>query len=69
MTVCYHIPHRAVVHTRKSCPRLWIAFERNIVEALSRKPSHTTICDHCQALDRREKRAAKAARDKARRKG
>ena len=68
MTTYYRIPGRAVIHTHYLCRRIWPAVEHGVVKQIDKKPWGCTICDHCQALDRRDKRAAKAARDKARRK-
>lgn len=58
--VYYRISGRSVVHLRSGCPRLkHHRFHVRYLLQLQKKPSHTTICDHCQALDARDKRMAK----------
>lgn len=66
MTTYYRI-HRGqhyspIIHSQRSCPRLRIALEQGAVDTLDKKPWNCTICDHCQALDARDKRLTKAAR-------
>lgn len=62
----YRIPGRRVVHTQ-TCQRLDRALFRRSVVKLQKKPWGCTICDHCQALDARDKRAAKKQRPMAKR--
>jgi hypothetical protein len=62
MTTDYQIPGRRIVHRRQSCQRLTLAFRRGAVAPLEKKPSNCTICDHCQALDARDKREVKRKR-------
>ncbi len=66
MTVYYRIPGRDIVH-RRICQRLDRANFRGDVVELQKKPSRCTICDHCQALDARDKRLAKKLRPMAKR--
>lgn len=65
MTTLYRIPGRRIVHRRRDCQRLYFANRRFAVVTLDKKPSRCTICDHCQALDARDKHMAKARADAA----
>lgn len=50
-------PRSNVVHTQDACRHLKVYMLNGNFSSFERKPSHCTVCDVCQAISKRLKKA------------